>query len=527
MNLVRIIKAFLSDVHIFSRVVVQRPLRSYQLAPAKAIVQSILERRGDTFAVVMSRQAGKNELSAQLEAYLMNLFQQVRGASIVKASPTYKPQTVNSKMRLLDCLDNPWNRDSVHRDDGYIVRLGRCRAFFFSAHPSANVVGATASVLLECDEAQDVDEDKWSKDFAPMAASTNATTVFYGTVWTSRTLLARVIRRLRDKERQDGRQRVFLVPWEVVAAEVPSYGEYVKKEMARLGDNHPIIKTQYKLEEIDQAGRLFPAERIARMKGSHPRERTPPWLPHTRRGGFQTRPPPSPLGGGREAGPHGASYVITVDVAGEDEELEGAELREAAPRKDSTVATVFRVDLSGLDDPLVGLPRYEVVDRHWWTGVRHAQLYGALLDLVKHWRAWYLVVDATGVGAGLAGFLARRLGRVKDDPPGIVVPFEFSAASKSDLGWGFIGLIESGRYKEYADDGAEDTAQFWREVGACEFEVLPGPGKLLRWRVPDPAVHDDMLISAALVSVLDGMPWAVEVESYVVSPAQHQGLTGL
>jgi hypothetical protein len=41
----------------------------------------------------------------------------------------------------------------------------------------------------------------------------------------------------------------------------------------------------------------------------------------------------------------------------------------------------------------------------------------------------------------------------------------------------------------------------------CEFEVLPGPGKLMRWGVLGPAVHDDMLISAALVSVLDGMEW--------------------
>lgn len=35
---------------------------------------------------MMSRQAGKNELSAQLEAYLLNLFQR-RGGAIVKDIP--------------------------------------------------------------------------------------------------------------------------------------------------------------------------------------------------------------------------------------------------------------------------------------------------------------------------------------------------------------------------------------------------------------------------------------------------------
>jgi hypothetical protein len=507
LNLVPVIKRFLSDVGLFSKVVVKRPLRSYQLAPAKAIVESVLSRRGDTFAVVMSRQAGKNELSAQLEAYLMNLFQQVRGASIVKAAPTYKPQTINSKMRLQDCLDNPWNQDLLHGDEGYIVRLGRCRVFFFSAQPGANVVGATASVLLECDEAQDVDADKWSKDLAPMASSTNATTVFYGTIWTSRTLLAQVVRDLRRREAVDGRQRVFLVPWEQVAAEVPAYGEYVRKEMGRLGPDHPIIRTQYKLEEIDEAGRLFSAERVARMRGTHARRRTP-------------HPCPSPDNENMLSGEgSGHVYVITVDVAGEDEEgVEGEELRVEQPRKDSTAVTVFRVELSTVEDPLIGFPTYEVVNRYWWTGKKHSALYSTLVDLMRQWRAWYLVVDATGVGAGLASFLARKFGKVKDGAGGLVVPFEFTSASKSDLGWNFVGLVESGRFKDYAEDGEPDTAQFWREVGACEFEVMPGPGKVLRWGVADPAVHDDMLVSAALVSVLDGMEWRVEVEGEVIPP---------
>jgi len=501
-NLVELIKAFLSDIRIFSQVVVRRPLRAYQLAPARAICESVIHRRGLTFAVVMSRQAGKNELSAQLEAYLMNLYQQVRGSSLVKASPTYKPQTVNSKMRLRDCLDNVWNAEFVHGDEGYIVRLGRCRAIFFSAHPAANVVGATATVLLECDEAQDVDEDKWNKEFAPMGASTNVTTVFYGTIWTSRTLLARVMRRLEEAQRKDGLQRVFVVPWQEVAREVPAYGVYVAKEMLRLGANHPIIRTQYELQEIDDAGRMLTPERVALMRGAFARERKPA------RGGV---------------------YVLTIDVAGEDEEEEGAELRDANPRKDSTVVSVLRVDLSGLEDPGLGAARYELVDRHWWTGRKHADLYGAILGLVEQWRAVYVVVDATGVGAGLTSFLQRRLGSVKasggpsrgDATPGAVLAFEFSQVSKSDLGWAFLGLVESGRFKVFADDGSDDVRQWWREVEACEYEVLPGPGKVLRWGVRDPGVHDDCLVSAALVAALEGLEWRVEVAGEVIVEPDH------
>ena len=100
-----VIKRFLSDIRIFSKLVVRRPLRKYQLAPAYAILDSVLHQRGFSFAVVFSRQAGKNELSAQLEAYLLNLYQR-KGGFIVKAAPTYKPQLINSKLRLQDVLDN-------------------------------------------------------------------------------------------------------------------------------------------------------------------------------------------------------------------------------------------------------------------------------------------------------------------------------------------------------------------------------------------------------------------------------------
>lgn len=209
-------------------------------------------------------------------------------------------------------------------------------------------------------------------------------------------------------------------------------------------------------------------------------------------------------------------YALLVDVAGEDEELEGAELREANRRKDSTVVTVVRVDLSGLEDPGVALPRYDVVDRHWWTGRKQTEVYAAILDLFSHWHASYIVVDATGVGAGLSSFLRKRLGLWKDDPPGAVFPFEFTGSSKSDLGWQFLGVVDSGRFKDYVEDQAEDSREFWREVSACEFEVLPGPGKLMRWGVVDPD-HDDFVVSAALCSCLDRLDWRVEVSGDVVS----------
>ena len=46
-------------------------LRPYQAEAGRAIVAAALEGRGLTFTVVMARQAGKNELSAVLELFLL------------------------------------------------------------------------------------------------------------------------------------------------------------------------------------------------------------------------------------------------------------------------------------------------------------------------------------------------------------------------------------------------------------------------------------------------------------------------
>ena len=85
---------------------------------------------------------------------------------------------------LREALDNPVTHGRARRRDGHVVDLGRASIAFYSAEPGAHVVGGTASLLLECDEAQDVLPDKWEKDFRPMGATADVVGVLYGTPWT-------------------------------------------------------------------------------------------------------------------------------------------------------------------------------------------------------------------------------------------------------------------------------------------------------------------------------------------------------
>jgi hypothetical protein len=494
-------------------------LRGYQLGPARAIAASVTNGLGRQFAVVFSRQAGKDEMLAQLVAWLLTR-QQVAGGSVVVAAPTVTQANVTRERLLHRLRRSPLALAPVATREGYIVAVGQATARFLSAAESAHPRGQTADLLLVANEAQDIDPAIWDARFDPMAASTNATTVFMGTVWDRNGLLHRQMEHL---ERVTGSQgdgvtgettllspchpdtlsppsrRVFKVPWPEVAAELPAYGERVRERIAQHGENHPLIRTEYALEVLDGEGGLFPPQRIAQLQGDHPR---------------------------RHRAEAGKRYAGLLDVAGEEEEGSGPEAYDNAARRDATALTIVEVEAAQraprgreveerhrssrlLDSSTSRLPVYRVVDRMAWTGTKHTALHGQLVDLARNvWGLAALVIDATGVGAGLASFLHEALGR---GPRRVIVaPFVFTGVSKSQLGWDFLALIDGGRIKEYAADGDELT-RIYQQLAACTYEVLPGPGRLLRWGVPPRRGHDDLLISAALCCRLDAIDWRPRV----------------
>lgn len=458
----RAARALLEDVGPFSRRILGVALRSYQLAPLRAILDSVLHGRGLVFTIVFPRQAGKNQLSASLQAFLLNRFQRRRW-QLVKTAPTFEPQLLNSMRRLEAALDNPLQRGSWQVEAGNRIVYGRAAVIFLSAEPSASVVGATAN-LLEVDEAQDVDVEKFDKDFRPMGASTNATTVLYGTPWLPDDLLGRAVRENREREAADGIQRHFETSWQSVAAENPAYGAYVEAEIERLGLDHPLIRTQYLLLPLEASGGLLSREQRAMLQGEHSRQLHP-------------RP--------------GARYVAGIDLAGEDEQAQDAQLRVLKPRKDSTVVSIAEVAWR----PIVGPaqePVLRIVEQYWWTGVPHRQLFERLAALLgQTWRCARVAVDATGVGAGVASFLADALGR------NVVEAVQFSAARKSELTYALLATISRGGLQLFTTDGSAEWRECWAELDLAVSK--PGPLGRMTFQVPPERGHDDFVVSLALV----------------------------
>ena len=412
---------------------------------------------------MIARQGGKNEISAHVEAHLLTAFAESGGASI-KAAPTFNPQAHISISRLKDVLHHKRLLPMSTLERGHVFRLAYARQLFLSAHPSSNVVGNTADILLEVDESQDVSPDKFNRDFMPMGASSNATVVHYGTAWGDHDLLQQAKQSNLELQRKDGIQRHFEFDWQAVAQHNPHYKRHVEAERLRLGSDHPLFLSQYCLTPVSDDGRFLDNKRQALLRGNHVRISAP--LP-------------------------GRAYVAGIDLAGEAEEPGDSRLRAVEPSRDSTVVTIG--ELRYLDDGLGSkLPTINVVEHYRWTGEPHTQTLSRLVHILHNiWGCRRVVVDATGIGAGVAAFLRKSLG------PSIVKPFTFTARSKSDLGFDLLAAINSGRLHTYKPDSSPESTEFWSQISKAKSVVRPN--QTINFFVDPAQGHDDFLSSLALL----------------------------
>ncbi len=435
----------------------------YQWQIAEAVYDSARRHKGLTFSVMIARQGGKNEISAHVEAHLLLAFSQSGGASI-KAAPTFNPQAAISISRLKDVLQYQRLHPYVTFQRGSLFRMGRARQLFLSAHPSSNVVGNTADILLEIDESQDVSPEKYNRDFVPMGASSNATTVHYGTAWQDDSLLEQVKQSNLELQRKDGIQRHFEFDWQVVAQHNPHYKRYVEAERLRLGSDHPLFLSQYCLTPVSDDGRFLDNTRQALLRGNHSRINAPL---------------------------RGCTYVAGIDLAGESERPANGGTRAIEPSRDSTVVTIGELR-SNDDGSGFVLPSLRVVEHFWWTGRPHTEIFSNLVHILKDtWGCRRVVVDATGIGAGVAAFLRKRLGT------SIVKPFTFTARSKSDLGFDLLAAINSGRLHTYKPDSSPESTEFWSQISKAKSVVRPN--QTINFFVDPAQGHDDFLTSLALL----------------------------
>ncbi len=427
----------------------RRPLlRAYQARVLRGLLRAIASGPAAPLTVMMPRQSGKNEIAAALVAFLLRTHA-VAGGTVVVCAPTLDPQARISAERIRAALAAtdplvPAAGRSRSRGDG--IACGRARAVLLSANPQASVAGHTASIALIADEAQDVDEAWFNRQFRPMAASTGAPTILFGTAWSGRTLLERAAEanRARDAASPHGPRHHHQAGWREVAETLPAYGAYVEAERERLGASHPLFLSQYELVPGETAGRLLTRDLLAAFEGGH-------------------EPLAAPEPGGR--------YVAGLDFGGEGKDA------------DATVLTIARVEAVEGN----GLPGCAVVAQREWRGEPYARVLDEVRALDGAWRFDSISADATGLGAPLVAQLRPRLGARLDE-------FVFTAASKSALGYNLLAAARTGRLALPRDDGSPEAARCREELAGCEASLATG-GRLA-WG--NGRGHDDYVVSLAL-----------------------------
>lgn len=453
----------------------------YQIQVADAIIYSCLNGLGWYFVVQITRQAGKNEISAFIQQYLL-LYGWYFGVRVsgVKFAPVYKPQIQASMDRLegADTKDSGGLAGSIltngkakiggqvckfSKSDGYKYHLGPARDSnkwaFLSINPSANVASQTAYTLLEGDEAQDIDADKWERDAQPMGSFNNATTVLWGVAWTKDSFIYKGEIQARDMEDRLEKQLgyrpklVFKIDaYAVIASGNDNYRKAFENQVARLGMDHIAIQTQYLLKAVDAIGRFFPGEAVARIYHNDYRMRVEP--------------------------EKGKTYIWSVDVAGQEEASTDIDVAVGMHKRDALTLTIGELHKDGTVVP---------VCFYQWVGQKHTKIRELLPKIIKgHWNCLGGVCDATGVGEPLAYYLKEKLDRNND---GLVEAYKFKAKgdeNKSKLGYLAYDYVKNDLLKIPPSPTDQEQRELWQEV-RWQLEHLTREARrqqYINWYVP-------------------------------------------
>lgn len=107
-----------------------------------------------------------------------------------------------------------------------------------------------------------------------------------------------------------------------------------------------------------------------------------------------------------------------------------------------------------------------------------------------------------------------------------MIPFLFNSATKSKLGWDFLAVVETGRFKDHSHESSRvipEQEDFSRQLTASQMEISVGPNRSMKWGVPDSTrdestgnlIHDDLVTSAALCVLLDEQEWGIGASSII------------
>lgn len=443
----------------------KRPLRGLQGEIIHKVEKFIADHNGGVMPILMSRQAGKNDISAILQRrHLWRRQRSTLPAIWIRTAPTQRPQIVNSKKRLREILQLSAKNRIGHplfenaqliKEEGYIWRVGNASVEFISSGPNANVVGATASTCLDMDEAHKVIKAKFDEDFAPFTANTAAATLLWGVAANG----LDTIEAYRQSNLEEGRPDLNLFyPCDIWMDVHEPYRIHVEDRVKKLGWDHPIIKTQYRLISVAAEGRFLSEAHIRSiLSGDHPRQRKPK---------------------------HGKQYQIVIDIAAGNEELnpnndiEGNE----DTNTDSAVIWIYEVTPELAENNL--FPIIRLVNLIWSTGASLPKFEEEVKQTLEFWNPTKVTIDAIGVGRQIAESMKERFGEY------CINVYTATSSSVSDDCFDLLARLNYSSVLMFQDDDSPEWAEFERQLGWTKYASDKGRMKLLK---PEAGKHIDMV----------------------------------
>ena len=263
------VDGLIDKIVVFCEALSGNPYHEYQRGFSRRIIESVVIRDAEVLTAVAARQTGKTELVANTVSGLMillprlaRLFPKLLGAYRdgfwvgLFAPVEGQVETLYSRVvsrltseRALEMLADPEIDDKVKRISGVTrgVRLEKCGSFLMmmTANPKAKIESKTfhLAVIDECQESDDV---VVSKSISPMLAHYKGSMVKIGTPsFTKNNFYKSIQLNKRVQTGRGARQNHYEWTWKDVVKEVPDYGDFIKKEMLRIGEDSDEFQISY------------------------------------------------------------------------------------------------------------------------------------------------------------------------------------------------------------------------------------------------------------------------------------------
>jgi len=489
-----------------AQIVSERKFYPYQVQFSYRFIESILLRDGATITAILSRQSGKTEALASSIAAILLIFPllalkypndwrfnltdkegRYRGFKQGIKVGIYAPKLSQSeimyervKMFLATKSAERVLREqhlTIEVSNGDTLRVSHgSRLLCQTASDTAKIEGETHNLLV-LEEAQDISETKIKKSLSPMVAATKGSTVMIGTASTKKCVFYTAIKHNERSQLAGGPRNHFAYNWKICARYNSLYFDYVMQEQVKLGPSSDEFRLSYEIEWLFERGMFVSQELLlnpgmALCRGEIFSEIVSPE--------FRI--------------PEEFSLVIGIDW-GRDH--------------DSTVVSVLAVNwmhpvhtISSSNEH--GNYNVQLFQKHllsWkeWHGDNYELQYNEILQFIRRWGAKVkrVVTDAGGCGAPIYDRLVATLSQTNIE----VVPFVFSAQSKSDMYKALYAEICGGRVTFPAAVAARKTTEFRKFTNQMlDLTKTYKEGKMSVSHPDEKHAHDDYPDSFALAT---------------------------